>query len=331
MSSPTDSLVTRIKGQQLHPHSVKALPTFYRNLEEALDVRRSSHSFYSIVQNSWRTSNAVDFCSGDVLGLGTSDARRAEFLAELARHPDFSTGSSGVRLMDGSYTYLEQVEREIASLHGAEAGLIVGSAFEANVAVWTALLRPGDVVVHDALVHASTHEGVRQGSAMQKVEFPHNDVEGFRRALLQGKCSIVVAVESIYSIDGDVCPLRELVDVAKELFRGQGNVQFIVDEAHSVSVIGPKGTGLVCELGLEKEIAVVVHSFGKAIGATGGNMPFYHTRQQDHQRHVEQFCTVRYIYHFAVIPVCRGNQIWIHIISIWPNARTNKLLASRNE
>ena len=71
-------------------------------------------------------------------------------------------------------------------------------------------------------------------------------------------------------MDGDVCPLRELVDIAKEVAGDQGDVQFIVDEAHSVGVIGPNGAGLVCELGLEKDIAVVVHSFGKAMGATGG-------------------------------------------------------------
>lgn len=278
---PISTFATRLRDTQpQHQQSAPAQETFYRNLEEVLDVRRSSSLYYSIVENSWQAGDAADFCSGDILSLGRSDARRAEFLAELARHPDFSTGSSGVRLMDGNYSYLEQAEREIAAFHGAEAGLIVGSAFEANVAVWTSLPRPGDVVVYDSLVHASTHEGVKQSLAMEKFEFPHNDVEGFRSVLLevlesqrlvrQGKRSILVAVESIYSMDGDVCPLQELVDVAHEVSDGQGNIQFVVDEAHSVGVIGPKGAGLVCELGLQKDIAVVVHSYGKAIGATGG-------------------------------------------------------------
>lgn len=242
------------------------------------------------------------------MGLSRSDARRAEFHAEVARHPDFSIGSNGVRLMDGNSKYLEQAEKDIAAFHGAEDGLLVGSAFEANVAVWTALPRPGDVIVYDALVHASTHEGVNKSLAIDKFEFPHNDVEGFRRVLLdvfksqrlvqQGKRSILVAVESIYSMDGDVCPLQELVDVAHEVSAGHGNIQFVVDEAHSIGVIGPKGSGLVCELGLQKEIAIVVHSYGKAIGATGGKLPlnfipnqnsvtkiFFlsdHTRKQDH-------------------------------------------------
>ncbi|KAI1138716.1 hypothetical protein F5Y05DRAFT_403935 [Hypoxylon sp. FL0543] len=276
---PTGTVATKIRGQQIRAEHTKALPTFYRNLEEALDVKRASHGFYSIAQNNWQTTGAVDLCSGDILGLGASKARRAEFLAELARHPDFSTGSSGVRLMDGNYTYLEQAERDIAAFHGAEAGLMVGSAYEANVAVWTAVVRPGDVVVYDYLVHASTHEGIKQSLAMQRIEFAHSDVDAFRDTLLnildtqplikQGKRTVLVALESIYSMDGDVCPLLELLEVSKEVFPDQGHIQFVVDEAHSVGVIGPKGAGLVCLLGLEKEIAVVVHSFGKAMGATG--------------------------------------------------------------
>ncbi|KAI0459322.1 5-aminolevulinate synthase [Xylaria acuta] len=278
---PISTWATRLRDTEPQlQRSGQAQSTFYRNLEEVLDVRRSSGSYYSIVQNAWQAGDAVDFCSGDILSLARSDARRAEFLAELARHPDFSTGSSGVRLMDGNYTYLEQVEQDIAAFHGAETGLIVGSAFEANVAVWTAVPRLGDVVVYDALVHASTHEGVKQSLAIEKFEFPHNDVEGFRRVLAevfesqglvrQGKRSVLVAVESIYSMDGDVCPLQDLVDVAYEVSGGHGNIQFVVDEAHSVGVVGPKGAGLVCELGLQQDIAVVVHSYGKAIGATGG-------------------------------------------------------------
>ncbi|KAI0444953.1 5-aminolevulinate synthase [Xylaria telfairii] len=272
------TIVTRIEGNRVRQSSTSTLPIFYRNLEDALDVRRASHSFYSIVQNNWQNCGAVDFCSGDILALGKSPARRAEFLQEFDRHPDFSTGSSGVRLMDGNHTYLEQTEKEIAAFHGAETGLIVGSAFEANIAVWSSIPRPGDVILYDSLVHASTHEGMKQSLASVQIEFPHSDVEAFRSTLLeildsqslvrQGKRSVLVALESIYSMDGDVCPLDELLEVAREVFPN-GNIQFIIDEAHSVGVIGPKGAGLVCELGLQKDIAVVIHSFGKAIGATG--------------------------------------------------------------
>ncbi|KAI0165410.1 putative aminotransferase [Hypoxylon sp. FL1284] len=277
--SPDGPLVSRVRAQKVDSRSNRGLPTFFRNLEEALDMRRSSQSLLPIVQNSWQVSNAVDFSSNDILSLSSSGTLRAELLAELSKHPNFSTGSGGSRLIDGNYPYLEKAELEIAQFHGTESGLILGSGFDANVAIWTAIPRPGDVIVYDALVHASTHEGMNQSLAMQKAEFKHNDTESFRDVLVsvlktqplvkQGRRSVIVAVESVYSMEGDVCPLRELVDISRELFGQQGNIQFVVDEAHSTGIIGPKGSGLVCELGLEKEIALIVHTFGKAMGGSG--------------------------------------------------------------
>lgn len=278
--APASFLATRLRSQHTRTERSSDLPAFYRNIEKNLDLRRNSRSLYTIVQNYWQTSNAIDFCSGDILSLNATGKLRAEFINELANHPSFTIGSGGVRLMDGNYSYLEQAERDIASFHGAEEGMLVGSAFEANVAVWTALPQPGDVLVYDKLVHASTHEGMKKSRAKQRVEFLHNDLNSFRDtvvsilehniAIREGQSSILVAVESIYSMDGDVCPLREMIDIGKELCSGPVNIQFVVDEAHSVGVIGPKGAGLVCELGLEKDVAVVVHSYGKAMGSTGG-------------------------------------------------------------
>ncbi|KAK7181911.1 aminotransferase class I and II [Paraphaeosphaeria sporulosa] len=175
--------------------------------------------------------------------------------------------------MDRNYSYLEEAEREIAAFHGAEEGLLVGSVFEANVAVETALPQPGDVLLYDKLVHASTHEGMKKCRAKHRVEFLHNDLEGLRDTIIdilendvsvcEGNSTILVAVESIYSMGGDVCPLREMIDIGEKLCSRQGNIQFIVDEAHSVGVIGSEGSGLVRELGLEKHVAVVVHSYRK--------------------------------------------------------------------
>lgn len=274
-----DPLSMRIRDQKRVPQSTKQAPTFYRNLEEALNLRRENHNLFSITQNTWQVSNAVDFCSNDILSLGSSGLLRTEYLEELARYPNFTTGSGGARLIDGNSTYLENLEQEIADFHGAEAGLILSSGFEANVAVWTAIPRPGDAIVYDALVHASTHEGMKQSLAMDREEFEHNDLESFRNTLLSilesqpqiklGKRSVLIAVESVYSMDGDVCPLQELVDIAREIFP-DGNAQFVVDEAHSTGVIGPKGAGFVCELGLEKDIAVRLHTYGKAMSASGG-------------------------------------------------------------
>lgn len=280
--SETGTLVASLRGHKIQPtEQTKSLPTFYRNLEEALDVKRASDSFYSTLPTAELHGSTADFCSGDVMSMGRSAEHRAEFLAELSRHPEFALGTTSSRLMDGNYGYIEEVESEIAAFHGADAGLLVGSGFEANLAIWTTIPKQGDVIVYDTLVHASTYDGIRQSLAADRVAFPHSDVDAFRDTLReildtrplvrQGKRSVLVAVESVYSMEGDLCPLQELVEAAREVFQEhEGGVQFVVDEAHSGGFLGPGGRGLVCELELEKEIAVVMHTFGKAVGAAGG-------------------------------------------------------------
>ena len=267
------------KAQILKAPAMKSAPAFYRNLEEALDVRRRDHGLYTLKTNVWKHGDAIDFSSNDTLSLGASGALRAEFMQELERYPNIPPGAGSSRVMDGNYDYLEMVENEIAQFHGAEAGLILGSGFEANLAIFAAIPRPGDAIVYDELVHASTHEGMQQSQAMTRVPFRHNHLDSFRDTMIsvcdsqpfirQGKRCVIVAVESFYSMDGDICPLRELIEAAKEIFP-DGNVQFLIDEAHSTGVIGPRGAGLVCELGLEKEVAIRLHTFGKALSASGG-------------------------------------------------------------
>lgn len=183
--------------------------------------------------------------------------------------------------MDGNYDYIEQVEQEIADFHGAETALIVGSGYEANGAIYSAIPRPGDAIVYDELVHASTHDGMAHSLSLCKLPFRHQDVDSFRDTLAsvldsqplikQGSRSIIVSVESVYSMDGDICPIKELLEISKEVCP-QGNVVFCVDEAHGTGVLGPKGAGLVSALGLQKEIALRLHTCGKAMASTGGKV-----------------------------------------------------------
>lgn len=263
-----------IKGHELQAPAIQDAPAFYRNIEERLDVRRANHSFWS---DTWKDRDALDFSSNDTLSLGASGTLRTEFLRELSRHPAVNFASGGSRsLPDGRYAYLEEVEQEIAEFHGAEYGIIVGSGYEANVAVFTSIPQAGDIIVYDEMIHASVHDGMQKSRA-DKLSFRHNSVESFRETVLSvldqplirdKKRSVLIAVESLYSMEGDICPLRELVEAAKKLLE---NAYFIVDEAHSTGVIGPNGSGLVNALGLEKEIAVRVHTCGKALAANGGD------------------------------------------------------------
>ncbi|PYI00203.1 class II aminotransferase/8-amino-7-oxononanoate synthase [Aspergillus ellipticus CBS 707.79] len=269
-------IVEWARAQQPKAPSMKNASVFYRNLEEELDVRRAQHG--CIMLHTKEQVSMVDFSSTDILGLSTSGSVRQGYLDELAKHPDFKLSSHGSRLTDGNSRYLEDVERELAAFHGAEAGLIVNTGSLGNAAIFSVIPRPGDAIVYDELIHASVHDGMKDSLALYRKAFRHNDAESLYDALVavqesqpqirNGTRSVLVAVESVYSMDGDICPLQELIETAKEVFP-EGNVQFVIDEAHSTGVIGPNGAGLVSALGLESEVAIRLHTFGKALAATG--------------------------------------------------------------
>jgi 8-amino-7-oxononanoate synthase len=208
-------LAARIRVQKQEEQCRSTASMFTRNLNEALDLRRSSNNFFITISNLWQVSDAVDFSSNDILALGSSGRLRNETLQELSNNSKLLfMGSGGSRVIDGNYTYIEEAEERMTSFFNAEAGLILNSGYEANVAIWTAIPRLGDVIVHDTLVHASTFEGMKQSLAVARKEFQHNDVQSFRDTLLsvadqyplvkQGKRCILVAVESVYSMDGDI-------------------------------------------------------------------------------------------------------------------------------
>ncbi|KAK8010049.1 class II aminotransferase/8-amino-7-oxononanoate synthase [Apiospora arundinis] len=257
--------------------STKDEPAFYRNIERALDVRRQSSNFVAL-KPRW-DDTVADFTSADFLSLTRTGQIREAFLEELEKQPDFELGASGSRCQYGNYAYINQVEEEIAAFHGAETAFITSSTYAANLGVLSSVPLAGDAIVYDELVHASSHEGFSLSLAEQKVAFRHNDPDGLREvlarlreekpALRNGTKSVLICVESIYSMEGDLCRLKELVQVAEEEFP-LGNAQFIMDEAHSVGILGERGRGLVSMLGLEDSIAIRVHAASKAVGAVGG-------------------------------------------------------------
>jgi len=215
----------------------------------------------------------IDFSSNDFLSLSTNARLKDAYLKEL-RDSNLPLGSGGSRLLDGNSTYAEALEQDIASFHGAETGLLWNSGFDANAGFFSCIPQPGDVIVFDELVHASVHDGMRLSRAAQTVPFVHNSAADLRRILqevaeLPSTCNVFIAVEAIYSMDGDVAPLRVIVDIVKETL-GAERGHIVVDEAHSTGVLGLDGRGLVCELGLEKEIFARLHTFGKALAGNGG-------------------------------------------------------------
>lgn len=262
-------------AQKLKASTVKGSSVFYRNLEEELDLARTTgHSLPLHVH-----SHEIDFSSCDVLSLGSSGVVREAFLKELADYPDFQLGAGGSRLMDGHSTYQDVLEREIAEYFEVESALVVHSGWTANEAIFSTLPRSGDVIVYDELMHATALAGMKVSLALEQKVFKHNDLDAFIETLEEvrdsqpqirnGKRSVIIAVESYYSMDGDICPLQEMIDAAEEIFP-KGNAQFVVDEAHSFGCLGPRGKGFVAELGLEDKVAVRMMTFGKSLAGSGG-------------------------------------------------------------
>ncbi len=205
--------------------------------------------------------DALLLCSNDYLGLAEHPAVRAAAAAAAER---WGAGAGASRLVSGNLALHRELERELAAFKGAPACLLFGSGFLANTGVVAALAGPGEVVLSDALNHASIVDGCRLARA-ETVVYPHGDVDALAAALrAAGDRPATIVTDTVFSMDGDVAPLTEIVEVA----RAHG-ARVIVDEAHATGVVGPYGRGLVAELGLEGEIDVVIGTLSKALGSYG--------------------------------------------------------------
>jgi len=236
-----------------------------QGLAAALLKRERDHQLRSL--NTLR--DGVDFCSNDYLGLARSERLRDLIRQEQERWGHTPNGSTGSRLISGNSTLAETLEQELADFHGAPAGLLFGSGYAANTGLYSAVARAGDCLVMDELIHASCIDGARLSKARRLV-FRHNDLDDLSRQL---RCAqtltgadgqIWIGVESVYSMDGDSAPLKDMAELAAET-----GAALMVDEAHSNGISGPRGAGMVSELGLEKDVFARVQTFGKGIGLHG--------------------------------------------------------------
>nr|POF02270.1 putative 8-amino-7-oxononanoate synthase [Quercus suber] len=263
-----------MKHSNAQPTSTQS--SLEQSIAQSVAARKGNSTLRRLTTNP---PNSADFSSNDFLSLATSSELRRDFLQELQNDPSLQNlGSGGSRLLDGNSIYAEQLERDIATFHVAESGLLCNSGFDANVGLFSCLPQPGDVIVYDEFIHASVHDGMKLSRAGRCIAFTHNDVCALKQILHEiwdgdrhvrdGRRNVFVAVEAVYSMDGDVAPLRE-VSRAVQIALPLGNGHLIVDEAHSTGVFGPQGKGLVCELGMEEEVTVRLHTFGKALAANG--------------------------------------------------------------
>ncbi|MDR6114283.1 MULTISPECIES: 8-amino-7-oxononanoate synthase [unclassified Sphingomonas] len=203
-----------------------------------------------------------DFASNDYLGLANSPRLAAAMARAIEQ--GVPVGSGGSRLLRGNHPEHEALETEAAAFFGAEASLYFSSGYTANVAIMATLPQRGDLIVHDALVHASMHEGMTLSRATS-VAAAHNDAGAFEQAIRTwraqgGKGTPWIAVESLYSMDGDTAPLADLMAVAE-----RHDAMLVVDEAHATGVFGERGQGLSSP----GERVVTLHTCGKAMGCEG--------------------------------------------------------------
>ena len=218
-----------------------------KKLEDKIRKRIEEGTYRSLSSFAGKT----DFFSNNYLSL------------ELPEEKISGIERTGSRLISGNSERKMAIENELASWFDAEAGLIFNSGYDANLGFFSSIPQREDTVLYDELIHASVRDGVRLGFA-KALSFKHNDLADLENKLRRASGTVYIAVESLYSMSGDLAPLNEIVYLAEKF-----SAHVIVDEAHACGVYGDKGKGLTHEMNLQNKIFARTITFGKAYGQHG--------------------------------------------------------------
>ena len=204
----------------------------------------------------------VHFTSNNYLGLATDTRLKAAAKDAIDR---YGTSVTASRLLAGSTPLHDDLERRLAALNDHEACLLFSAGYLANLGVMSALAGPGTEVFSDALNHASIIDGCRLARTRVRV-YPHADMEALSSLLAESTAERKIVVsETVFSMDGDLAPLPELLETARRF-----KAALVLDEAHAVGVFGPGGEGTLRHFGLEAPDAIIVGTLSKALGSVGG-------------------------------------------------------------
>jgi len=232
------------------------------NLRRSLRVLDSPQQ--AVVKHQGR--ELINFSSNDYLGLATHAALKHAALAAIEK---WGVGSGASRLISGTQSPHEKLEQELAAFKDTEAALAFSTGFAAAIGTIPAMVGDGDVVILDKLSHACLVDGARMSGAVIRV-FPHNHLERLSDHLRWARAkfpngNILVITESVFSMDGDRAPLREIVDL-----KNQFGAWLMLDEAHSIGVIGGQGRGAAFDEGVANQVDLHMGTLGKALGSSGG-------------------------------------------------------------
>ena len=208
----------------------------------------------------------INFSSNDYLGLGNDPRLR---VAAMSAITEFGVGTGASRLISGNLSAHLRLERALAKWKGTEAALCFSSGYSAALGTIPAFVDKNDIIVLDKLCHASLIDGAKVSGAVLRV-FPHNNLRKLENHLewAQRKPTgrrVLIVTESIFSMDGDRAPLREIIELKRRF-----GMLLMLDEAHAVGVIGPNGRGLAAAESLDNDVDIQMGTLSKAFGASGG-------------------------------------------------------------
>lgn len=219
-------------------------------------------------ENNYRElkfAQGMDFSSNDYLGLANHPKIKTAIINYI--NAGGAVGSGGARLLTGNKKEHRKLEEFAADYFNKEACLFFSSGFMANYAIFTTLPQRKDFIIYDELIHASVRDGI-QASLAKSIKFAHNDLKSLKETIEKAQSlnaeTIWLAIESVYSMDGDVADLSGIL----ELIKAYKNIFLIIDEAHAVGIFGQDGKGL--SYNLDYENIIVLHTCGKALGVSGG-------------------------------------------------------------
>ncbi|WP_404470408.1 glycine C-acetyltransferase [Sutcliffiella horikoshii] len=243
----------------------------FEYLQEELDQMKEQGTFRKLVplesdQGSKVVINGkevIQLSSNNYLGL-TTHPRLVK--AALEAVEKYGAGTGSVRTIAGTFTMHEQLEEKLAKFKHTEASLVFQSGFTTNQGVLSAILSPEDVVISDALNHASIIDGIRLTKAARKV-YKHVDMEDLERALKESSeyRKRLIVTDGVFSMDGNIAPLDKIVELAEKY-----DALVMVDDAHASGVLGENGRGTVNHFGLDGRVHIQVGTLSKAVGVLGG-------------------------------------------------------------